>query len=59
VDIDGKNVFISMSQESLWIIFEAYNVPDIDLLKSLYEYTSPTVPDRSQYGEWKITFIRE
>ena len=36
VDIDFKSAFNSMSQASLWAILEAYNIPDIDLLKSLY-----------------------
>ena len=33
-----------MNQASLWAILEAYNVPDIDLLKYLYEYTTVRLP---------------
>jgi len=31
VDIDFKSAFNSMSQSSLWVISDAYNIPDIDL----------------------------
>ncbi len=40
VDIDFKSAFNSMSQSSLWAILEVYNIPDMDLLKSLYEHTT-------------------
>ncbi len=40
VDIDFKSAFNSMSQASLWVMLEAYNIPDVDLLKSFYD--SPT-----------------
>jgi hypothetical protein len=40
VDIDFKSAFNSMSQASLWSILEAYRIPDVDLLKSLYEHTT-------------------
>jgi len=33
----------SVPQASLWVILEAYNVPDMDLLKSLYEQTTRIV----------------
>jgi hypothetical protein len=39
-DINFKSAFNSMSQASLWAILEVYNIPDIDLLKSLYEHTT-------------------
>ena len=40
VDIDYRSVFNSMNQASLWAILESYGIPDIDLLKSLYEVTT-------------------
>ncbi len=40
VDTDFKSVFNSMSQASIWAILEAYGIPDIDLLKSLYKHTT-------------------
>ena len=40
VDIDYRSAFNSMNQTSLWSILEAYGIPDIDLLKSLYEVTT-------------------
>jgi hypothetical protein len=40
VDIDFKDTFNSMSQVSLWSILETCNVPNMDLLKSLYEHTT-------------------
>jgi hypothetical protein len=40
VDIDFKSAFNSMSQGSLWVMLEAYNIPDVDLLKSFYEHTT-------------------
>jgi hypothetical protein len=44
-----------MSQASLLAILEAYGIPDIDLLKSLYEHTTVRLPERSM-GSAKITF---
>ncbi len=35
VDIDFTSAFNSMSQALLWAILKAYNIPDVDLLKSL------------------------
>ena len=55
VDIDFKSAFNSMSQASLWVILEMYNIPDIDLLKSLYEHTTVRLP-HSNMGSAKITF---
>ena len=55
VDIDFKSVFNSMSQTSLWTILEMYNIPDIDLLKSIYEDTIVRLP-HSDMGRAKITF---
>jgi hypothetical protein len=55
VDIDFRNAFNSMSQASLWAILEAYGIPDIDLLKSLYEHTTVRLPERGM-GSAKITF---
>ena len=54
-DIDFKSAFNSMSQASLWTILEVYNIPDIDLLKSLYEHTTVRLP-HSDMGRAKITF---
>jgi hypothetical protein len=39
-----------MSQSSLWSILETCNVPDIDLLKSLYEHNTPLAVHISQTG---------
>jgi hypothetical protein len=55
VDIDFKSAFNSMSQASLWAILEAYGIPDIDLLKSLYKHTTVRLPERGM-GSAKITF---
>ncbi len=44
-----------MSQASLWTIMEAYGIPDIDLLKSLYEHTTVRLPERG-IDSVKITF---
>jgi hypothetical protein len=55
VDIDFKSAFNSMSQASLWTILEAYGIPDVDLLKSLYEHTTVLLPERVM-GSAKITF---
>ena len=55
VDIDFKSAFNSISQASLWAILEAYGIPDIDLLKSLYEHTTVRLPERGM-GSAKITF---
>jgi hypothetical protein len=44
-----------MIQASLWVILEAYGIPDVDLLKSLYEHTTVRFPERGM-GSAKITF---
>ena len=44
-----------MSQASLWAILEACNIPDIDLLKSLYEHTTVRLP-QTDMGSAKIKF---
>ena len=44
-----------MSPTSLWTILEAYNVPDVDLLKSFYEYTTVRLK-QTEVGNVKITF---
>ena len=44
-----------MNQASLWAILEVYNIPDIDLLKSLYEHTTIRLT-HSDMGIAKITF---
>ena len=44
-----------MNQSSLWTILETYNIPDIDLLKSLYEHTTVWLP-QTDMGSAKITF---
>jgi hypothetical protein len=54
-DIDFKSDFNSMSQASLWVILEVYNIPDMDLLKSLYEHTTVRLT-HSEMGSAKITF---
>ena len=45
-----------MSQVSLWTILEAYNVPDVDLLKSFYEYTTVRRLSQPEVESTKITF---
>jgi hypothetical protein len=44
-----------MSQASLWAILEMHNIPDIDLLKSLYDHTIVRLT-HSNIGSVKITF---
>jgi hypothetical protein len=44
IDLDFKNEFNSMSQAFLWVVFEDHDIPDIDLLKSFYEYTTVGLP---------------
>jgi hypothetical protein len=55
VDIDFKSAFNSMSQASLWTILEAYGIPDIELLKSLYKHTTVRLPETGMDSA-KITF---
>ena len=50
IDIDFKSDFKSMSQASLWVILEMYNIPDIDLFKSLYEHTTQCLVDPLGHG---------
>jgi predicted transcriptional regulator len=40
IDIDFKNAFNSMSQDALWAVMRAYNIPDIDLLEAIYSRTT-------------------
>ena len=44
-----------MSQASLWAMLEAYDIPDVDLLKSFYEHTTVRLP-QTKVGSAKITF---
>jgi hypothetical protein len=39
VDVDFKNAFNAMNQAALWKIMESYNIPDVDLLKAVYEHS--------------------
>lgn len=55
VDIDYRITFNSMSQVFLWVILEGYVIPDIDLLKSLYEVTTVRLPQMDMKSA-KITF---
>ncbi len=55
VDIDFKSAFNSMIQASLWAILEPYGIPDVDLLKSLYEHTTVRLSEKDM-GSTKITF---
>jgi len=43
-DIDFRNAFNSMSQASLWALMKAFDIPDVDLLESLYKHTSIYLP---------------
>ena len=43
VDVDFKNAFNAMNQAALWKIMESYNIPDVDLLKALYEHSTVRV----------------
>ncbi len=40
IDIDFKNAFNSMSQDALWVVMRAYNIPDVDLLEAIYSRTT-------------------
>ncbi len=40
---------------SLWAMLQAYNIPDVDLLKSFYEHTTVRLP-QAKVGSVKITF---
>jgi hypothetical protein len=40
IDIDFKNAFNSMSQDALWAVMRAYNIPDVDLLEAFYSRTT-------------------
>ena len=37
IDVDFTNAFNAMSQAALWQVMEAYGIPDVDLLKGLYQ----------------------
>jgi hypothetical protein len=43
-----------MSLASLWAVLEAYDIPDVDLLKSFYEHTTVRLP-QTKVGSPKIT----
>ena len=40
IDIDFKTAFNSMSQDALWSVMRAYNIPDVDLLEVIYSRTT-------------------
>ena len=37
IDVDFTNAFNAMSQAALWQVTEAYGIPDVDLLRGLYD----------------------
>ena len=37
IDVDFTNAFNAMSQPALWQVMEAYGIPDVDLLRGLYD----------------------
>ena len=37
IDVDFTNAFNAMSQAALWQVMEAYGIPDVDLLRGLYD----------------------
>ena len=43
IDVDFSNAFNAMNQAALWAIMRAYNIPDVDLLMSLYEHSTVRV----------------
>jgi hypothetical protein len=48
VDVDFPNAFNTMSQAALWKVMRAYGVPDVDLLESLYEYSTVRMAPNDQ-----------
>ena len=56
IDIDFKNAFNSMSQDALWAVMRAYNIPDVDLLEAIYSRTTVCMnPDDARCAI--ITFL--
>jgi hypothetical protein len=56
IDIDFKNAFNSMSQDALWAVMRAYNIPDVDLLEAIYSRTTACMdPDDASCAI--ITFL--
>jgi hypothetical protein len=43
IDIDFKNAFNLMSQDAIWAVMRAYNIPDIDLLEAIYSQTTACI----------------
>ena len=37
VDVDFRNTFNAMSQAALWAVMEELNIPDVDILRDLYD----------------------
>jgi hypothetical protein len=56
IDIDFKNAFNSMSQDAIWAVMRAYNIPDVDLLEAIYSRTTACMdPDDASCAI--ITFL--
>jgi len=56
IDIDFKNAFNSMSQDALWAVMRAYNIPDVDLLEAIYSRTTASMdPEDARCAT--ITFL--
>ena len=55
VDVDFKNAYNAMAQSALWGIMRELNIPDVDLLETLYEGASVRLAPNGN-DEATITF---
>jgi len=44
VDVDFKNAFNALNQAALWSVMKNLNIPDVDLLQSIYERSTVRMP---------------
>jgi hypothetical protein len=56
IDIDFKYAFNLVSQDALWAVMRAYNIPDVNLLEAIYSRTTACMdPEDASYAI--ITFF--
>ena len=50
IDVDFKNAFNALSQAALWSVMKSLNIPDVDLLQSIYERSTVRMPKPDARG---------
>ena len=50
IDVDFENAFNSVPHENLWAVLRAFEIPDIDLLETIYSVTTVSLAQGQGLG---------